>query len=1081
MYLEKLEMQGFKSFANKNKLLFSGDVDTSGKHGLTAIVGPNGSGKSNIADAVRWVLGEQSLKNLRGKKSEDVIFSGSDKKTQLGMAEVSLYLNNKNRKEKSYQKNEKETNQKSLEDNKDVNGQSLSPLDYDEIVITRRLYRSGESEYLINGNRVRLADIQIMLAKANIGQKTYSVIGQGMVENFLNTGAAERKDFFDEATGVKQFQIKRDQALNKLENSYNNLQQVEMLLGEIQPRLKMLTRQVDKLKKRGQLEDDLHKFQLSYYSRIWKETDDKIKSAQGKISHIEIEKDKKEKDLNSLNSELAQIKEASPDHNEERVLIIKKTQEEKELITKDIARLNAELELQLESEGQFDAAWLNQHLENLKNEAKKLENELLSLKNDNLEEDEQILRSKIEKLQLEISTKNREREILTKKQEERNNLSNQINRLDAFLEASLESKGKHDLTWLNNKKEELKTSLNNFKIEIEKINLTKLETEIENLLQERAIVDKNINQKNQDLEEINQELKGSKEPAAGREEINRSIEEFLKNLDKIKQENDPVKIKDIINEAKAQFKKQISLLIDGEISNKLEVVKTLQASIIKLNENRQNINNEINQKKLELSTKQERKSLLTSRISELKNEVNEIEDKIKKIQEIPDADSIKTKQGLLNQQIKMLDEEISQLKIKSDTLGILEKKEVLVEKLNELSLAISARNNKIKLYQENLEINAKELLKTKEKIAKGENKKDLEKISLEKSNLEARLKKLDLDLFTWNEEIKLEERQRQKEKQKFFDIQEKVQKMQTAINILSQELNGFQIEIARQETRQEDLMKSLEEDQIDLEKLKIYEDKYYQEKDEEYLKQKITNYKKQLELIGGIDPEAEKEFIETNDRYQFLDKQTSDLNTTISSLEKVIIELDLNIKEKFEKEFKVIAEQFSKYFKILFNGGQAKIFKLEAEDEENKKETSEQIALEDERAKKLKKLKKYNALRVAGIEIQATPPGKKIQSISMLSGGERALTAIALICAIISANPSPFVVLDEVDAALDEANSERLAKILEDLSSKTQFISITHNRASMKKASIIYGVTMKSDGVSQLISIRLDQIGAFHD
>lgn len=276
-------------------------------------------------------------------------------------------------------------------------------------------------------------------------------------------------------------------------------------------------------------------------------------------------------------------------------------------------------------------------------------------------------------------------------------------------------------------------------------------------------------------------------------------------------------------------------------------------------------------------------------------------------------------------------------------------------------------------------------------------------------------------------------------------------------------------------------MKSLEEDQIDLEKLKIYEDKYYQEKDEEYLKQKITNYKKQLELIGGIDPEAEKEFIETNDRYQFLDKQTSDLNTTISSLEKVIIELDLNIKEKFEKEFKVIAEQFSKYFKILFNGGQAKIFKLEAEDEENKKETSEQIALEDERAKKLKKLKKYNALRVAGIEIQATPPGKKIQSISMLSGGERALTAIALICAIISANPSPFVVLDEVDAALDEANSERLAKILEDLSSKTQFISITHNRASMKKASIIYGVTMKSDGVSQLISIRLDQIGAFHD
>ena len=316
------------------------------------------------------------------------------------------------------------------------------------------------------------------------------------------------------------------------------------------------------------------------------------------------------------------------------------------------------------------------------------------------------------------------------------------------------------------------------------------------------------------------------------------------------------------------------------------------------------------------------------------------------------------------------------------------------------------------------------------------------------------------------------------EKNHFFACQEKIQIFQTKIELLNNQINNYQIEIARQETRQEDLNKDISEDNLTIPEI----NKHYSESNvninEEDLKPKINQLKHQLELIGGIDPETEKEYDETNERYVFLSKQTEDLNSAIDSLEKLINELDENIKIRFDKEFKVIAEKFNEYFKILFNGGQAKIFKLGIEEEEKDKEVPKEIS---EESLKLKKLKKYNALKIAGIEIQATPPGKKIQSISMLSGGERALTAIALICAIISANPSPFVVLDEVDAALDESNSERLAKILEDLSNKTQFISITHNRASMKKASIIYGVTMKSDGASQLLSIRLDEIAAFKD
>lgn len=268
MYLEKLEIQGFKSFANKNTLIFPG-ILTGNQRSITSIVGPNGSGKSNIADAIRWALGEQSMKTLRGKKSEDIIFSGSDKKGKLSMAEVSLFLNN--------------------EDHK-------TPIDYSQVILTRRIYRDGESEYLINQVRVRLSDMQILLAKSNFGQKTYSVIGQGIVEGFLNTTLSERKEFFDEATGVKQFQIKRDDSLNKLIRSYENLNQASMLLSEIEPRLKSLTRQVNKLKKRGEIETELKELQKNYYSKIWHEINGKFSDYNKNfldVERVRLEKEKK--------------------------------------------------------------------------------------------------------------------------------------------------------------------------------------------------------------------------------------------------------------------------------------------------------------------------------------------------------------------------------------------------------------------------------------------------------------------------------------------------------------------------------------------------------------------------------------------------------------------------------------------------------------------------------------------------------------------------------------------------------------------------------------------------------------------
>lgn len=750
MYLERLEIQGFKSFANKNQLVFPGIVDGD-RRGLTAIVGPNGSGKSNIADSVRWALGEQSMKTLRGKKSEDIIFSGSDKKGKLGMAEVSLFFNNEDR---------------------------SAPIDYSQFVLTRRLYRDGESDYLINNAKVRLLDVQMMLAKANVGSKTYSVIGQGTVEGFLNTSLAERKEFFDEATGVKQFQIKRDESLNKLRLSLEHLGQAEMLLSEIEPRLANLTRQVNRLKKRGEVEVELRDLQLAYFRTIWHEIHDRFKESNDSLLELEKNKQVKDKKLASLTQELGTLQKQGG-------------------VSQDFERLQ------------------------------------------------------------------------------------------------------HELASFQTQKEKLQTE----RIKMEARLELKIEAEHSYITKEIAI------------------------------ELHKRLEKSLELLEKAELVNDLEGMKKAFN----LIKKELSELHQLTIKHTQSPAKPI-----------------------------------------VKNETNVVE------------------RNKLDNDLEKIDQEIASVRKK---------------------------------------------------------------------------------LASFNSE-------QEAERQRLFALQNSIQSLQHEINELSNKLNAAQVESARQETKLEDLENAIRQD---LGGLKEVRDERAKESIDRFaVQEKITQLKRQMELIGGIDPEIENEYISTKERYDFLSGQVNDLLSTGESLEQVIVELDATIKERFDKEFKIISQKFEEYFKILFNGGNAKIIKVMADDEslsaENPTEKEEKTDQEDAavssasaiKLKRIKYLQKYNATGLAGIEIQATPPGKKIKSITMLSGGERALTAIALISAIISANPSPFVVLDEVDAALDEANSERLAKILDDLSHKTQFIVITHNRASMMRAAMLYGVTMQDDGVSKLLSIKME-------
>lgn len=1084
MFLEKLEIQGFKSFANKNKLIFSGLINDQ-KRGLTAIVGPNGSGKSNIADAVRWALGEQSLKTLRGKKSEDVIFSGSDKKNQLSLAEVSLFLNNQDR---SLFKNIKSTEK----DVSEKNNLDQILLTNPEIIITRRVYRSGESEYLLNGNRVRLSDIQMLLAKANFGQKTYSVIGQGMVENFLNSSAAERKDFFDEATGVKQFQIKRDAALNKLESSYENLQQIDLLLSEIKPRLKSLTRQVDKLKKRDELEKELRLNQLNYYGFLWQNINQKLNHLNSQYLALEKTKLEKEKKLEKLNDELNKIR-ATDNFREINELQprLRDLENQKSQQIKKLTKLQAELETEWETRGNFDISWLNNKADELKNDLETLTLNITSLENSRPKNENQALSDQLQEIIKEINEAKSIKEHLIILEKERFELEQKFTKLEITLETKLEAKNELDLTSLQIKQknilEELKT-LNQSQEEYKNANNNNKQQELSKKIQS---LQSETNQLNLELNKITEKIKIAAKSGGKNQEINNLVANFLKDLDQISSITDLNEIKKLIKTAKETFETKIKELLTGESDEDSRRIQYLQNQIINLAEKKQSLSNQLNQESLRLSEIREKLSVSTNKINQLQEELLVINKNIEKVQDDFDAKKIEEEQNKIKRRQNEINQEINKLEANNKLPTLEDKRTLILEKIQNCRLQDSAITERINLLTEKKEQTKQELNGINEKLEKNKNKINASEMQIEKESIEVIINSLNQEIEKIRTSLEKLNKAKEEEKNLMFSCQKDIQNLQEHTSALTNELNNIKIEATRQETRLEDLENNIRNDELDIKEIRHYQTNG-SEADLSNWQKIINNHKNQLEQIGGIDPETEKEHEDTKNRFDFLNNQTNDLNQAIKSLEQIIYELDLNIKDRFDREFKLISEKFNEYFQILFNGGTAKMSKIMLEDlekEENKKEIDKlentshlaeaELELQqkaEEKFKKLKLLKKYNAVGLAGIEIQATPPGKKIQSVTMLSGGERALTAIALICAIISANPSPFVVLDEVDAALDESNSERLAKILDDLSNKTQFIIITHNRASMRKASILYGVTMQTDGVSQIISVKLDEI-----
>lgn len=756
MYLKKLEINGFKSFANRTSLDFLPDCDLANgaKCGITAIVGPNGSGKSNVADAIRWAIGEQSSKNLRGKKSEDVIFAGTDKKARLGTASVTLHFDNSDKR---------------------------IPIEFAEVSIARKVYRSGESEYLINGSRVRLLDVVDLLAKAGIGKDSYCVITQGMSDAVLNATATERRAIFEDAAGVKQFQIEKERALRKLESTRENLVRVDALCLEIEPHLKNLRRQAERASQGKDIAGKLRDKQLLLYSYLW----DNFQGERGKLA---AERDVLEKsvfdigiEVNTLEREVTEASATMEDQSKE------------EVIARELATLRDE--------------------------------------------------------------------------------SN---------------------TWLRDR------SVIEGKIEIER---------------EKQKVEEVIRVIPVDLNYVRKALDDIRTHQA-------TLIERLQNVEKLEDLQD--------------------------IREFAQVIK---------------------QKMHDLDEKAGEGSVKEKKIIALPDDEKRASD-----ERLAEYDRIKTE---LNQKLEKLQ-------------GLLASKEAMLQSVRESSRT------------------SRETFFTKEKL--------------------------------W----------REKDRQ---------------LNALKDGLNEVKVRLARVEVREEDLVNLVREElAMSVDDLKYDGTPVERER----LEREIARLKVEVEHIGTIDPLVVEEYRETEERFTFLTRESADLKQAIESLRVVVKEMDQKIDGVFEEAFGEIRKKFEAYFKIIFGGGKAELNMVKIRRRARATEDGAEEGTDEE---------DESAPEELGIDIFACPPGKKITNLSMLSGGERSLTSLALLFAIISHNPPPFAVLDEVEAALDEANSRRFSKMLQELSDHTQFIAITHNRQTMEQAALLYGVTMGADGVSQLLSIRLDQIG----
>jgi chromosome segregation protein len=1028
MFLKRLEIYGFKSFGTKSILDFE-----DGK--IAGVVGPNGSGKSNVADAIRWVLGEQSTNLLRSKKGEDVVFVGSQKKARSSYAEVALLLSG------------------DTEVEVEIAGKKHK---FNNIEITRKIYRSGEGEYLINRKKVRLLDLQTLLASLGFGQSSYTVIGQGMVDRLLFFNAAERRVLFDEAAGVKQYKIKRGQAIKRLQTTEENLIRLKDIGQELSPRVQNLRRLVKKAEGRLTTEKELTEAEQKYYGSLLGELKDNISKLnlkkEGFLAKVKYLESEKETVGGEGRSDLPQDLTNRQCQFESELGNLQKQRDES---MKEISFIEGQLR---EQENFFYNLKNNQV--NMTKEETRLETEREKQKKaiEGKRKELTELAVRLTALEQELETLSKEAETKTKTAIEENGLLAEFESRRLVLEKELSRfEGSEKLQ--KNIAKENETRKLRLAREVAELNAKLKEKEksreaeavrAERLKGEIVIIENGLQKAFSQIKKIEEEIAGH------RERVNpENLKAFNLEIKKLKEnhsifsghvEKGSSDLKNLFADFSRQFDriirltKQFTEAIDPVLREKLE------GDLSRLREDYFSNQNKFTERSKDNERAKHNLAILEHEIDHLKKQISE---------KTTEGESIQLSIKSFNREIKEVGDEIYKLdKAMAELRGKTEEAQKIAEKermaVNEKIEEVRKKFYETKVKQSELSVVLREnerelertelsLTETKTLLAKSKEEKFDNNLGTKLEEKEKRLIQLEKEIETIKKESSKVNDEAKVFAQKLLEKERAVHDLERSEAAVRMQINDVELEKARYETKLESLYEEMK-----LFKVEVKADQKLEQHEKDLLRARIENLRRKKDSISSLDPETIQEYEESEKRLTELSTQLEDLERAKEDLEKLIKELDRKISYQFSNTFKSISERFQKYFALLFEGGKANL-----------------ILDHDEESGEL------------GIEITANPPGKKVQSLSMLSGGERTLTSLALVFAILSINPSPFCILDEVDAALDEANTLRFVKILKDLDKKTQFIVITHNRETMRVANYLYGLTMNEEHISKLFSIKL--------
>lgn len=979
MYLKKIIASGFKSFADK--------VTIDLTDGITGIVGPNGSGKSNVVDAVRWVLGEQSVKSLRGDGNmTDVIFSGSKSRNAMNNASVSLVFDNKDH---------------------------YLALPYDEIEIRRRVYKDGTNEYFINGEHCRLKDVTDLFLDSGVAKESFNIISQGKIEEIISSNPQERRVIFEEAAQVLKYKKRKKEALRKLEKTKENMDRVEDIIGELEHRVLPLKEQQEKALQYQDYQDSLKELDISLMTLD--------------INRYHVDYEEKKKEIDRINQELTSLsavnstKEAKIEEFKRNLEKIEQelNQTQSELLkkTKEVEQINSQKSILLERR-KYEVDNLKVH-----NNQLELKEQILKVTNDvaALQQEQQILQNDWKDMQVEIQET---RQMLHKQKESRNQLEQSLSsfiRSKSRMEAELEA--------LNERIESGSTLPSSVRAILNQPNLKGIHNAIGSVL------------------EVDEQYSTAVTTALGASSSFLIVEDELaatSAISYLKEHKLGRATFFPLNVIQAKY-------VDRETLTTVQTMKGflgVASDLVKYQPLYHNIiTNQLGTilvvDQLDHANQISKRLHYRYRIVTLDGELLHVGGSLtggqlsKTRSVITDKYELEHKQQELQEVISKIKEMEERINENDYTHQSLEDKVYLVERKNViLQETIHTKQRTEKEMEEKLHTLKQEQQGTDQLLNQSFDQEEetlLESyyLSLQEQNrLEQVLETLKKQQNVCKEELEEYE----------YTLREE----NSTVYRKNRDLKDLEIEVNRIEVKLDHLLTKLSESySMTYEKARTL---YKLELDEELARNKVSELKRLINALGVVNLAAIEEYKEVKERYEFLVEQKNDLITAATTLKEIIAEMDEVMSAEFERIFYTIEQNFQSTFQELFHGGTASL-----------------------------KLTDPSNLLETGIEIVASPPGKKLTSISLLSGGEKTFTAISLLFAILKSRPVPYCILDEVEAALDEVNVDSFGNYLKNLGQKTQFILITHKKRTMEYADVLYGITMQESGVSKLVSVKLEE------